>query len=95
MLKFRKIEFLLVKKSVFHSISDAQQAETSISGPIFRGEKGRKWRIFRQMRHFCVLRAAEPDQCATGENKKKSSASVQQIRRLEARKRPLFRAKIS
>ena len=72
-----------------------KQPETSISGSIFRGKKGRKWRISRQMRHFCARPAPEPDQCATGENTKKSSASAQWNRRLEARKRPLFRDKIS
>ena len=67
-----------------------KQPETSIPGSIFRGKKGRKWRISRQMRHFCARPAPEPDQCATGENTKKSSASAQWNRRLEAGKRPFF-----
>ena len=54
-----------------------KQPETSIPGSIFRGKKGRKCRNSRQMRHFCARPAPEPDQCATGENTKKSSASAQ------------------
>ena len=72
-----------------------KQPETSFPGSILRGKKGRKWRICRQMRHFCARPAPEPDQCATGENTKKSSGSVQWIRRLEARKQPRFCEKIS
>ena len=95
LLKFRKVDFLPLKRSVFCSISRCKKPESLVFRVDFKERKGRKWRILRKMCHFSVPPAPEPDQCATGESTKKSGGSVQWIRRLEARKRPVFRAKIS
>ena len=94
-LNFEKAIFFGWKGQLFTVFQRNKQPESSFSGPFWRGGKGRKWRIFGQLRHFCVLLAPEPDQCAPGESTKKFSGSLQHFGRLKARKRPLFSEKIS
>ena len=80
MLKFRKIEIIWLKSRCFPCANSRNKSNSRIS--IFREEKkGRKCcLISRQMRHSVHVQLREPDQCATGENTKKASASTQRNR---------------